>query len=141
MDARPSCWSGGPRVPLLQKVMPKDLRNRSVYKRDYYKRNRSRILKYMQANRERFNPLMRGRQLKKLYGMTREDFDRLLSKQGGKCAICKRPDNAAGRALGVDHCHRTGKIRGLLCNWCNAGLGGFRDNVAFLLSAVEYLKQ
>jgi len=59
--------------------------------------------------------------------------------QEGLCAICRGPSGR--RALGVDHDHTTGAVRGLLCSTCNSGLGGFRDNAALLIEAIVYLNQ
>ena len=58
--------------------------------------------------------------------------------QAGLCGICKRPDSS-GIKLSVDHCHQTGKVRGLLCGNCNRALGLFRDNINLLTNAVSYL--
>lgn len=63
---------------------------------------------------------------------------RLHTEQNGLCAICKLPE-ASDRSLSLDHCHETGKIRGLLCNACNVGLGSFRDSPENLIAASEYL--
>jgi len=65
-------------------------------------------------------------------------------KQNGKCAICKKPETRKTgnkiRELSIDHCHKTGKVRGLLCDSCNNGLGRFKDSVKLLESALKYLK-
>ena len=61
----------------------------------------------------------------------------MLSNQSGHCAICINKDK---RKLAVDHCHKTGKIRGLLCSNCNQGLGMFKDNLDFLGRARNYLR-
>lgn len=82
--------------------------------------------------------------LKRYYGMSREEYNVMLAEQDGKCAICKNEETAIfkGRPkeLHVDHCHETGKIRGLLCGCCNGGLGLFKDNVDTILAAIRYLK-
>lgn len=64
----------------------------------------------------------------------------ILEKQGGVCAICKKKCSS-GRALAIDHCHKTNKVRGLLCTRCNRGLGFFLDRPDLLVKASEYLKQ
>ena len=69
------------------------------------------------------------------YGLSAADYNRILARQNGVCGICKRP----GRKLCVDHCHATGKVRGLLCHNCNRGLGFYNDNPAFTRAATAYL--
>jgi hypothetical protein len=76
--------------------------------------------------------------LKRKFGMTLADYDRLFAAQGGRCAICEEPP-AEGVALHVDHDPATGKVRGLLCFSCNNALGDFRDDGRLLLAAVDYL--
>lgn len=73
------------------------------------------------------------------YGITLDDYDKLLAEQNGGCAICDfEPDE--GRFLHVDHDHATNKIRGLLCHRCNQGLGYFRDDRWTLKRAAAYLR-
>jgi hypothetical protein len=77
--------------------------------------------------------------LKKRYGITADEFDRLLKTQNMGCAICKTT-NPGRKNFGVDHNHETGEVRGLLCTKCNTGLGALGDSVKTLESAIEYLK-
>lgn len=72
------------------------------------------------------------------HGMSIDEFDALYIKQEKRCAICEKTLEERGAC--IDHCHSTGKVRGLLCANCNAGLGFFQDSQASLLSAVEYLR-
>lgn len=72
------------------------------------------------------------------YGLTKEEYDHLLHIQGGLCAICLQESKTK---LHVDHCHNTGKVRGLLCGNCNRALGLFKDNVLYLENAKNYLKK
>jgi len=79
------------------------------------------------------------------HGLTAQEFQVLLQKQNGRCAICGVREghrSVRGRVcqLAVDHDHRTGLIRGLLCNSCNRGLGRFKDSVALIEAAARYLK-
>ena len=87
----------------------------------------------------------KNRKLKKTYGISLDEYNELLSKQDGKCAICGVDNNGKyrnkSRALAVDHCHTTGKIRGLLCSDCNTGIGLLKDNVNFLQFAIKYLNK
>ena len=72
--------------------------------------------------------------LRRPYGITEEHYDRMLAEQGGLCAICRdRP------AEHVDHDHKTGRVRGLLCFNCNQALGNFTDRTDFMLGAIAYL--
>lgn len=77
---------------------------------------------------------------KKAYGLEPSEHERMLSEQNGVCAICER-ECRTGRDLAVDHNHKTYKVRGLLCNDCNLGLGKFEENVVLLRSAANYLEK
>lgn len=76
--------------------------------------------------------------MKKRYGLNQEDYKNLLDEQDGKCAICGK-EEIRERRLSVDHCHETGKIRGLLCSKCNMVLGLVNDNKDTLINALNYL--
>jgi hypothetical protein len=74
------------------------------------------------------------------YGITREQFWELVETQNGSCAICGvKPESPTD--LHIDHDHKTGKVRGLLCQFCNQGLGSFREDPRNLEKAVEYIKR
>lgn len=75
------------------------------------------------------------------FGMTPNQFNTLNQSQNGVCAICRNPPSNKRKRLDVDHCHDTGKIRGLLCSRCNTAIGLMRDSVATLVRAVNYLAQ
>lgn len=92
------------------------------------------------ANPERAHLRKKAIHLKAVFGMTLADYDALLERQAGGCAICGTPKSKNGRKLAVDHCHETGRIRGLLCNRCNYGIGQFHDRPDFLLRAAEYVQ-
>lgn len=84
-------------------------------------------------------PNNRDSYLRRKYGITEEQYEELKLAQGGKCAIClKKPRT---RSLAVDHDHKTGSIRGLLCSRCNHGLLGHAyDSIEMLERAIGYLK-
>ncbi len=71
-------------------------------------------------------------------GITEDRYRELLTLQGGVCAICKGDPNGKGR-LAIDHDHKTGEARGLLCSNCNPGLGFFKDDPLLLAQAIRYL--
>lgn len=82
----------------------------------------------------------RGYHIKRRYGVTTEDYDRMLSDQNGGCKLCGKPPAMTSQItlrLFIDHCHTTGKVRGLLCARCNTGLG-FVDQSEWLSKALEY---
>ena len=80
--------------------------------------------------------------LKINFGLTPENYDAILTAQKGVCAICGVDKPSAHRQhFYVDHCHTTGKIRGLLCGSCNTGLGHFKDNPDLLTTAISYLEK
>lgn len=79
----------------------------------------------------------------KRFGISLSEYNNLIIKQDNKCAICKKgflSNNTLGKALAIDHCHISNKVRGLLCTNCNMGLGHFKDNQEFLQEACLYLK-
>jgi hypothetical protein len=83
--------------------------------------------------------------IKHNYGITLEEYNNLLNSQNGRCAICDKMEtqssckNGTIDSLRVDHDHKTGKIRGLLCSKCNFALGHFNDDIELLNKAIKYL--
>ena len=111
---------------------------KAKYAARYRKKNKERVdgyrKKWTMANPRK----VRNKTLLYTSGITLEEYEAMLKSQKGVCAICKRI-SSDGRNLCVDHNHKTGKIRGLLCSWCNKGLGSFRDERKRLAEAVRYL--
>lgn len=100
--------------------------SKKQYKRDY--------------NNNRYCPIKnKNNKLKKAYGITIDEYNKLFNLQDGCCAICNRHQTELTRNLAVDHNHITGEIRGLLCSNCNTGIGNLRDDVNLLERAIEYL--
>lgn len=102
--------------------------------------------KRVKANRKRYYKENRTRELKqnklfylKRYGITQAQFERMLIEQGGRCKVCFKP-MIGPREPQVDHNHKTGKARGLLCSPCNLGLGCFKDSKETLARAIAYLE-
>jgi hypothetical protein len=87
----------------------------------------------------------RNHRLQKLFGITLKDYDKISKRQKRVCAICKLEERetykTSPKVLAVDHCHKTGKVRGLLCRKCNVGIGNFKDNILLLKSAISYLQR
>lgn len=80
---------------------------------------------------------MRSANLKYNFGIDLDAYNELYKKQNKVCAICKTHETK--NRLHVDHCHKTGKVRGLLCGRCNTALGSFQDNLKWLQAAIDYL--
>ena len=105
----------------------------------------AQVIKLYQAEYRAANAeTLRHKERERKFGITRSDYVKLFNDQNGVCAICHQPETAARkgvvRSLAVDHDHKTGKIRGLLCSDCNTGIGKLKDDPNILLSASEYLK-
>lgn len=81
----------------------------------------------------------RSKDLRLLYGMTAAQYWAIIESQGGTCAMCPAVESECGRRLCVDHCHKTGEIRGILCGSCNKLLGFARDSVERLEAGKNYL--
>lgn len=102
-------------------------------------------LAYQRAYREATPHLQKARALRDSFGMSLKDFQAMHEAQDGKCAICGTKDAGTHRgkskALAVDHDHKTGKIRGLLCEACNQGIGKLKDDPEILRKAADYLSR
>lgn len=94
---------------------------------------KSRAKEARRSKRTRFNSY-----LKREYGLTLEQYEKMLDGQNGKCAICLREPT---KKIHVDHCHASGAVRGLLCNGCNAGIGCFEEDVERMKLAIKYVRK
>ena len=112
----------------------------ALYGKKYYEANKEKINQRSKRNYEKTRELKlvkhRHHVLKSRYGITMEDYYKMLEAQNNKCAVCKIE---ATKTLDVDHDHNTGKVRGLLCNNCNRGLGHLKDSITNLQNAIDYL--
>ena len=110
-----------------------------VKMKEYHEKNREKILTSMKDYNANNYEKIRNRSLKYQYGITSDNYNKMFIDQNGCCAICNAHQSEFKKPLSVDHCHTTGKVRGLLCNECNLGLGKFKDNIELLEKAIEYL--
>jgi hypothetical protein len=118
-------------------------------RRQYYLDNRARCKEHMRTynstpeRKARHAVVSRAATLQRKYGITVQEYDAMLADQGGRCAICGRTDSgsAATKYLAVDHCHSTGKVRGILCDPCNRGIGLLQDAVETVEAAAKYLRR
>jgi Recombination endonuclease VII len=75
-----------------------------------------------------------------LYGLSQEEWDRLVALQGNRCAVCKTTQpGRRGERWHIDHDHVTGQVRGLLCHQCNVGIGNLRDDPQIMMAAARYV--
>lgn len=132
--------------------------------KEYYHENKTYRLKYIKewARRnpekryasikrrkakdpEKFKDYSARHRMKTRYGITLEDYKELFKNQNGLCAICSKPERTLSKdgtlkRLALDHCHTTKRVRKLLCDNCNKGLGAFYDKPELLRLAAEYLE-
>jgi recombination endonuclease VII len=116
----------------------KEAENEAYRKRNKTKINVRRRLRYATDVdfRERKIEANRATKLKSCYGLTIEQYNTLLTEQKGRCALCKKTST---RRLCVDHCHRTGLVRRLLCHKCNSALGFLNDDARLLRGGASYV--
>jgi hypothetical protein len=123
--ARAKVRNAQPHIKARRQAYKKTEQGKEAEKRSKVKNWDKRLLR-LQINR-----------LKSRYGITPEDYDQMLKEQNGVCAICKVRKK---EKLHIDHDHKTGRVRGLLCGACNRALGLLKDNTDFLNKAIEYLQ-
>lgn len=120
------------------------VRERTATSQEFRDKRAAYSKKYRQAYREDMAERQRASKLWINYGITLDEYEALYRAQGGVCKICgggpeDDPEQARKQWLAVDHCHESGRIRGLLCGNCNVGLGNFRDDPNLLNTAMAYL--
>jgi len=95
---------------------------------------------YCSAECAKFGSLLGN--IQREYGVSREQYRSAHFQQGGKCAVCRRPERTARNTLlAVDHDHVTGQFRGLLCSHCNRAIGLLRDDPQIILAAADYVRK
>jgi hypothetical protein len=111
--------------------------HRQRFRTWYYERGG----KEHQSQRTQDRTKERHRRLARKYGITPEAYEAMWAAQEGKCLICVTPEEEVrGKRLCVDHDHKTGKVRGLLCHRCNCVLGYSMENINTLLASIVYLR-
>ena len=118
------------------------LKRRKTNASEYYSKSRAYGKKRYKHDKEAH----KNRGLKKKYGITLDDWLHIFEEQGGRCAICRDKgekeisDKYRKKGmLAVDHCHTTGKVRGLLCRKCNMAIGGLKDDLTIIQRAYDYI--
>jgi hypothetical protein len=116
-------------------------------RKEYYKNNKESKLLYAREQYKCSKDKKKNNYLTRKYGLTLEEFQTLHGNQHGVCAICGEPEKVLesrtkkAKSLSVDHCHITGKVRGLLCYECNTGIGKLKDSTSLMRKAIEYLER
>ena len=125
--------------PETVKESNKKWRENNRDKRDTHQR------RYLERNPEARKETIRKSKythIKRVYGLSKEQFYEMMKNQNDCCAICfARKEEQHYKTLSIDHCHKTGKVRGLLCSNCNTALGLFKDNKDSIQRAIQYLEQ
>jgi len=110
-------------------------KNKDVYMKRYkneYQKNK---------DKPGFQDRMRNSAYKRHFGITIQDYDDMYIEQGGRCATCGTHQSKLGRRLHIDHCHKTGIVRGLLCHNCNVGIGNLKDDITIMKNIIKYLER
>ena len=114
------------------------------YSREYSKKNQPHKWKHVRAYHKRYREEhkseIRNKYYKRVFGITEDEFRAMVKRQKNSCAVCKEPIDMEDKySFNIDHCHDTGKVRGILCSKCNRGIGFFNNSEQRLLSAARYL--
>ena len=115
--------------------------------KSFYDKNREKKREQDKLWYKNNSETIRKRQVERIYGITFDEYTELLKDQKGGCAICSVPlkthwgVESEYEVAKVDHCHTTGKVRGLLCNKCNVSLGNLNDDIELFKNAINYLEK
>lgn len=110
-------------------------------------KNKEKYNAYMREYNRKNPDARRSVDFKRKFGITVDEYNEILLNQQGVCAICFKPETSIDhrtkqiRNLAVDHCHSSGKVRGLLCSRCNVAIGQLKDDITTLQSAITYLQR
>lgn len=124
-----------PEVVERAKVRNSQYRGR---RQEYKKSEAGKMAEKQYKNKEATKEKIEWNRIKNRYGITKQEFIEITISQNNTCAICYRKQEPR---LHIDHCHSTGKVRGLLCANCNMALGLLKDNTVTLNNAINYLNK
>ena len=128
-------------MPKSEEQRKKNREKVKAWRKKYPEKYRAVRRAYYHKRMKRDPDVNRRKQIVRAYGITLEEYDEFLRKQGGGCAICGSTKCPHGYSMPVDHCHITGKVRGVLCDQCNKALGLLGDDVDLLMKAIRYLQK
>lgn len=117
----------------------KDKEKEREHNKEYYQKHKSKLYKISSkwVKSPKGKKYARKYRLKIRYGLTLKEYDKIFEQQGGVCVICKQPQ--LHKRLAVDHNHKTGKVRGLLCFSCNSIVGHLEKNPGLIINFIRYL--
>lgn len=140
-------WSQLPKSKASRKQWrqkPENKKSAKAYRQKHKVKHRKQQRAWKEKNKERYLLVQRRAykkwRLETRYGLTVEKFFKMLKKQSSRCAMC-REKFLSSKQTHVDHDHKTGKVRGLLCAACNRGLGFLRDSIVIFKQGIRYLKK
>jgi hypothetical protein len=92
---------------------------------------------YYEKNKDR----SKDRMLMRNYGISLDDYNKMLAEQNGNCYVCEKHHTSQKKSLSVDHCHKTGNIRRLLCSNCNTSLGLLKEDITRVKKLIQYIEE
>ena len=107
---------------------------KKIYNRIYNLKNKDKLKEWRKRDRDK----RYANEIKRVYGISIEEYHIMCKLSDNKCWICEKINKR--RKLNIDHCHQTGKIRGVLCDECNKALGLINDNITTLFKMIKYLR-
>lgn len=110
-------------------------------KKEWCEKNKEYVKHTSKTYYEKNQKYYKNYRLQSKFGLTLEQYNEMYNKQNGCCAICGIHQDAFTKALAVDHCHNTGKIRKLLCSNCNSAIGKLKEDIEIFKKAISYLKE
>lgn len=106
----------------------------------WYRENHQYAKEQMAARRREKPETIKNEKLRLSFGITLSDYNKMMEAQKDRCAICGIHNSDCKRSLAVDHCHTTGRVRGLLCGKCNSAIGLMNESTEVLKNAISYLE-
>ena len=125
--------------PVCQECHRKTRKERHIRNPDSLLRERAKSKEWREANPEKSRLAITNATLKAKYGIDLETYDQMLKDQKGGCKVCG--DKPSYQRLHVDHCHNTGRVRGLLCQACNVSIGKMKESPELLRALATYIEE
>lgn len=124
----------------LAKEFHKDIRNKTGKRSNCKQCDKKASVLWKEQNKQHIAEYNTKYKRKYNYGLEHTQYEELLSNQNYRCAVCNTHKEDLKRGLVVDHCHTTGKYRGLLCHSCNVAIGMLKESEDNFMAAISYLR-